>query len=149
MKKQRLEIGKIVNTHGVHGDIKVMPWCDDFTVFEKLKCVYDSENNKYHIKNVKYHKGTVILAIGGIEDINEAEKLKNKILFADREAFGELPEGVYYIQDIIGLDVITDDGKMLGRIVDCFPTGSNDVYVVKPEKGKDILIPAIRQVIKI
>lgn len=148
MDSNRLEIGKIVNTHGLRGDIKVTPWCDDSTVFEEIDCLYDQENRAYQITAVKYHKGSVILTIDGIDNINEAEKLKNKILCVDRETLGELPEGVYYIEDLIGLQVITDDGKVLGNISDCFQTGSNDVYVVKTELGKEILLPAIKDVIK-
>jgi len=69
-------------------------------------------------------------------------------VYAERDDLGELPDGTYYICDLIGLDVVTDEGKEVGKMTDCFPTGSNDVYVVKPPKGKDILLPAIPQVIK-
>jgi len=148
MRDNRLEIGKIVNTHGLRGEIKVTPWCDDNAIFEQMECLFDQENTAYRIMGVKYQKGCVILTIDGINDINEAEKLKNKVLYVDRETLGDLPEGVYYVQDLLGLDVVTDDGTKLGKMTDWFSTGSNDVYVVKTQKGKELLIPAIKQVIK-
>ena len=144
----RLEIGKIVNTHGIRGEVKVTPWCDEPEAFESLKNLYDKDGNVLEIVRVRYHKSSVILTLKGVSDMNTAETLKGIILYADRDDLGELPEGTYYICDLIGLDVVTEDGKAIGKLTDCFPTGSNDVYVVKPPQGRDILLPAIPQVIK-
>lgn len=141
-----LEIGKIVNTHGLKGEVKVTPWCDRPSVFSELDSViYDGRTIK--VENVKFHKNSVILKLSGVESIEAAEKLKNGILLAKRSQLGQLPEGTYYINDLIGLEVYEGE-ESLGKIEDCFPTGSNDVYVVRSDEGRQLLIPAIKQVIK-
>ncbi len=144
----KIEIGRIVNTHGIKGEVKLTPWCDDPSVFDSLDKLYDKDNNMLEITRVRYHKQSVILTLKGVNDMNTAETYKGMIVFADRDDLGELPDGTYYICDLIGLTVVTDDGKLLGKLSDCFPTGSNDVYVVKSHGRKDILLPAIPQVIK-
>ncbi|OQB15765.1 MAG: Ribosome maturation factor RimM [Firmicutes bacterium ADurb.Bin193] len=141
-----LEIGKLVNTHGLKGEVKVTPWCDDADIFTRLESVTVNGEN-HSIENVRFHKGSVILKLDRVDSIDDAERLKNKILYTERSHLGELNEDTYYIKDLIGLEVY-EDGQSLGIIDDCFPTGSNDVYVVKSDSGKQILIPAIKQVIK-
>ena len=142
-----LEIGQIVNTRGLKGEVKIMPWCDDPAVFEELEYVLIDEK-KYDIEYVKYHKNFVILKLGGIDDINGAEKYRNKTLYVERDMLGELPEGTYYICDLIGCKVKTVSGDLLGEIDDIIKTGSNDVYSVKNDTGKPILIPVIDEVVK-
>ncbi|MDD4689176.1 MAG: ribosome maturation factor RimM [Eubacteriales bacterium] len=144
----KIEIGRIVNTHGIKGEVKVTPWCDHPTVFETLKCLYDAKDNVLEIVRVRYHKNSVILTLMGVSDINTAETYKGLVVYANRGDLEQLPDGSYYIRDLIGLQVETDDGRVLGKMTDCFPTGSNDVYVVKTTDKKDILLPAIPQVIK-
>ena len=90
----------------------------------------------------------VILKLGGIDDINDAELYRNKVLTVPREELGELPEGAYYICDLLGCSVVTVDGINLGKIDDVIKTGSNDVYSVKNDEGKQVLIPVIDDVIK-
>ena len=143
---QRLEIGQIVNTFGINGLIKVKPFTDDIKRFDNLKSIYIKEK-QYEIESVKYHKDMVLLKLKGIEKIEDAEILRNCYLEIDRED-GSLEEGAYYIVDLLGLDVITDTGKLLGKLDDIYNTGSNDIYVVKDELGKQILLPAIKEVIK-
>ena len=142
-----LEIGQIVNTRGLKGEVKIMPWCDDSAVFEELEYIL-IDGNEYDIEYVKYHKNFVILKLSGIDNINDAEKYRNKILYVEREMLGELPEGTYYICDLIGCQVKTVSGDMLGEIDDIIKTGSNDVYSVKNNTGKPVLIPVIDEVVK-
>ncbi|MCI9365177.1 MAG: ribosome maturation factor RimM [Clostridia bacterium] len=146
-----LEIGQIVNSYGIKGFLKVVPYTDDVTRFEDLKTLYVEKNKKLEemeIEEVKYHKNLVLLKLKGIDDINQTEGYKNCLLKIDRENAVELPENSYFIVDLIGMEVFTDDGKLLGTLEDVFPTGSNDVYVVKNELGKQTLLPAIGDVIK-
>ena len=146
-----LEIGQIVNSYGIKGFLKVVPFTDDITRFDKLKTVYIEKNKKLlsmEIEEVKYHKNLVLLKLKGIDDINDTEEYKNCYLKIDRKDAVELQENSYFIVDLIGMEVVTDEGVLLGNLIDVFPTGSNDVYVVKDEKGKQILLPAIKEVIK-
>ena len=143
---QRLEIGQIVNTFGIKGLVKVKPFTDDITRFDNLKNVYIKEK-QYEIESVKYHKDMVLLKFKDIDKIEDAENLRNCYLEINRED-GNLEEGAYYIVDLLGLEVITDTGKLLGKLDDIYNTGSNDIYVVKDELGKQILLPAIKDVIK-
>ena len=146
-----LEIGQIVNTFGIKGMVKVKPFSDDIRRFDKLKNVYIKKNSieeKYIIEEVKYHKQMVIIKFKGIDKIEEAELLKNSYILINREDEEPLEEGVYYIVDLLGLDVYTDENILLGNLEDIYNTGSNDIYVVKDENGKQILLPGIPDVIK-
>lgn len=147
MDKQLLEIGKIVNTHGIRGEIKIQPWCDDPCIFEEITYFY-ADGTRYEIRSARLHKNCVLVALDGITTIEQAECLKNKILKIEREALGELPEGVYYICDLLGLTVKTEDETVLGTVEDVLKTGSNDVYVLKSEQKQPILIPVIDEVVK-
>lgn len=146
-----LEVGKIVNTHGLRGEVKVVAWTDYPEDFENIEYVYvktKTADEKLHISSIKYQKNNLIIKFSEIKDINEAEKYKNLILYAEREMLGELPEGVYYIADLIGAAVIDEKGEKLGVIADVFNTGANDIYDVKREGKKNILIPVIDEVVK-
>ncbi|MFR2534602.1 MAG: ribosome maturation factor RimM [Clostridia bacterium] len=145
------EVGQIVNTFGVKGMVKVKPFTDDISRFEELKEVYicQKENKqKVTIEKVSYHKDMVLLKIKGIEDMTAAEKVKGLYLEIDRKQAKKLPKDTYFIADLLGLEVYSDEGEMLGIVDDIFPTGSNDVYVVKNELGKQILLPSIPEVLK-
>lgn len=149
--KNYLEVGQIVNTHGLKGFLKVVPYTDNIERFEELKrvfIVYEKNEIEFEIEKVKYLKGMVILKLKGIEHINEAEKYKNCFLRIKREDAKKLDENTYFIADLIGLNVYDEQNKKIGSLIDIFPTGSNDVYVVKDENGKQILLPAIKSVIK-
>ena len=99
------------------------------------------------IENARYQKHLVILKLKNVEDMNSAEKLKGCYIKIHRKDARKLPKGKYFIADIIGSEVITDDGKSLGKVDDIYNTGSNDIYVVKDELGKQILLPGIKEVI--
>lgn len=151
MEKQLMEIGQIVNTYGIKGFLKVVPYTDDITRFEKLNSIYIQTKKSLEtvaIEEVKYSKNLVLLKIKGIDDINSAEIYKNCYIKIDRSDAVELPEDSYFIIDLIGVEVVTDEGDELGNIIDVFSTGANDIYVVKNELGKQVLLPAIGDVIK-
>ncbi len=146
-----LEIGQIVNTFGIKGEVKVKPFTDDIKRFDKLKKInIEQKNNKkeYEIENIKYHKDMVILKLKGIDQIEQAELLRNSYLKINRNEEEPLEENTYYIVDLLGLSVYTEEGILLGILDDIYNTGSNDIYVVKDELGKQTLLPAIQDVIK-
>lgn len=137
--KNKIEVGKIVNTFGIKGEIKVFPEVD---YLDELKKVY-IDGKMMEISKVRFQKNVAIMKLKGIDDINIAENFKGKIMEINESDRPELPEGVYYIDDLIGFDVYTDEGKLLGKLDDIFNTGANDIYQVG-----DILLPAIDDVLK-
>ena len=146
-----LEIGQIVNTFGIKGEVKVKPFTDDIKRFDKLKKINIEQKNskkEYEIENIKYHKDMVILKLGGIDQIEQAELLRNSYLKIDRNEEEPLEENTYYIVELLGLSVYTEEGILLGILDDIYNTGSNDIYVVKDSLGKQTLLPAIQDVIK-
>ena len=146
-----LEIGQIVNTFGIKGMVKVKPFTDNIERFNNLEKIYiknKSGQTEYKIQEIKYHKNMVLIKFEGIENPEQADLLRNSYLIVDRETEEPLEPGRYYIVDMIGLDVFTDDNEYLGKLEDIYNTGSNDIYVVKDELGKQVLLPAIEDVIK-
>ena len=146
-----LEIGQIVNTFGIKGMVKIKPFTDDINRFDKLKKVYIKNKDgkkEYQIQEVKYRKNMVLMKLEGIDTVEQADLLRQSYLLVNRDDEEPLEEGVYYIVDLIGLEVYTDEGVLLGNVDDIFNTGSNDIYVVKDGKGKQILLPGIPDVIK-
>ena len=147
-----LEAGKIVNTHGLRGEVKVVPWTDSPETFEDIKSVYIKKKTgdmRLNIKSLKYQKNNIILKFDEISTIEEAELLKNKTIYIDRDELGALPEGVYYIADIIGLKAVDENGTEIGTVIDIFNTGSNDIYEIKREGKKNLLLPDIDDVITV
>lgn len=148
---KNLEIGQIVNTFGIKGFVKVNPWVNDVTRFDDLKKVYikiRKSLKELEIEEVKYHKNQVLLKFNGIETVEQAEMLRNAILEIERCDAISLEEGEYFIADVLESEVYTDEGEKLGIVEDIFNTGSNDIYVVKNELGKSILLPRIKDVFK-
>ena len=149
--QKRLEVGQIVNTFGIKGEVKVMPFTDDINRFDYLEKVYvksKKDEKLYKVENARYHKNMVLLKLEGIENPEQAEMLRNAFLEIDREDAIPLEEGTYFIADLIGLEVYTDEGKLLGKVEDIYNAGANDIYVVKDELGKQVLLPGIDEVIK-
>lgn len=143
---KKLCVGEIVNTHGIRGEIKVVPLVDN--VNDLLDYTYYFvEDKKYEVENARFHKNFVLIKLKGIDDIGIAEKLKGKFLELPREDLKPLPEGSYYICDLVGLKVIDEKLGELGIINEVFNTGSNDVYVVK-YKNKPLCIPVLDGVVK-
>ena len=149
--QKRLEVGQIVNTFGIKGFVKVKPWVNDIERFDDLEKVYvkiKKETQRLEIEEVKYHKDMVLIKFKGIETVEQAEMLRNCYLEIDREDAVPLEEGTYYIVDLLESQVFTDEGELLGKLEDIYNTGSKDIYVVKNELGKTILLPGIPEVIK-
>lgn len=146
-----LELGQIVNVKGLKGEVKLNSFTDDNTKFERMPTIFLKQYDKiseYEIEKVGYHKNQVILKLKNIDTVEEAEKLRNSYVLVERSSLEELPEGTYYIADLIGLDVFTEQNEYLGKVDDIFRAGNNDVYVVKDDLGKEKLLPGIDEVIK-
>ena len=149
--EEYFEIGQIVNTNGLKGVLKIKPFTDDITEFETFKKIYIQKNKElieFKIEKVRYAKNMVFLKLEGINNINEAEEYRNSYIKVNRNALPDLPENTYYIVDLLDCNVVTVEGENLGQVKDVFNTGSNDIYDVKDENGKQILIPAIKEVVK-
>lgn len=139
-----ITIGEIINTHGVHGELKILPMTDDLKRFRKLKKVYIDGEEKI-ISWCKLQADKAILKIEGIDTMNDAIKYKTKLLKVSREDAVKLPEGRYYEADIIDCTVEDENGAYLGKINEIIHTGSNDVYWIKGEN--ELLIPALKSVV--
>ena len=151
MKQLYFEIGQIVNTFGIKGFVKVNPFTDDLERFEELKSVFVVKNKELiemQIEEVKYHKHLVLIKFKGIEDINMAEKYKGCYIKIKREDARKLPEGTYFIADLIGIKVYDEEGNLLGKVDDIYNNKVHDIYVVKNDLGKQILLPSTKEVIK-
>jgi 16S rRNA processing protein RimM len=149
MRKQFLEIGVIVSTHGVKGDVRVDPWCDDPAILCRHDQYYLDERGEcsIHVLGSKVHGNVVILSLEGVSDISSALPFIRKTLYIDRDKLS-LPEGAHFIQDLIGIQVYdADSGRQYGVLTQVLATGANDVYVIKADVGKERLIPAIRDVV--
>lgn len=145
-----LQVGVITTTHGIRGEVKVFPTTDDAARFRELKSVIldtGKEQLELEIVQVKFFKNLVILKFKGIDNINDVEQYKGKSLFVTRENAVKLEENEYFIADLIGLCVTTDEGEDLGNLEDVLQTGANDIYVVKKDRHPEILIPAIKDCI--
>lgn len=143
---EMLCVGEIVNTHGVRGELKILPLVDE--VNDLLEYThYFIGGKRYNVMEARFHKNFVLMKIEGIDDINIAEKLKGKFLELPRNELKPLPEGSYYICDLVGLEVIDEDIGKLGIINEVFNTGSNDVYVVD-YMDKPLCIPVLDGVVK-
>lgn len=150
-KKDILEIGQIVNTRGLRGEVKVNSFSEDEKRFEKISTILVKEKNdfkEYEIEKVSYSKNQVILKLKTIDHIDYAEKLRGLYIYVRRSDLEDLPEGIYYFADLIGLDVYTDKNELLGKVDDVFNTKSNSVYVVRNELGELKYLPGIPDVIK-
>ena len=149
--EEYLEIGQIVNTFGIKGQVKVVPFTDDITQFDTLKQIYIEKRKNlelFEIEKSNYHKNMIILKLKGIDTPEQAESLRNCYIKINRKDARKLPEGTYFIVDLIGLDVYTDEEKLLGTLEDIYNAGSSDIHVVRTSEGKQILLPAIKDVIK-
>lgn len=148
---EQLQIGKIVNKQGIKGEVRVIPLTDDPKRFEKLDWIYLDRNgiqDKYYLEGIKYLKNLLVLKFKGIDNPESAEALRGSFLIIDRKDAVKLPENSYFVCDLIGLKVIDEKGRVLGELNNILQTGSNDVYVVKAESGREILLPALKSVVR-
>jgi 16S rRNA processing protein RimM len=145
-KKKYLEAGQIVATHGIRGEVRVQPWCDSPEVLSKLAVLYYDEGKTPIKVSTRPHKNIAVMKIKGVDTVQDAAALRGRILYLDRNDL-KLPDGVYFIQDLIGLRVIdADTGEEYGILTDVSPTGANDVYHIKTPEG-EVLIPAVPSVV--
>lgn len=148
MKKQYLESGKIVGTHGIKGEVRIDPWCDSpqfLAAFDKL--YLDDRGETFIEVKSRPHKNITLCKIKGVDNIDDAQRLRGRIVYIDRDDV-KLDEGVNFVQDLIGLAVIdADSGENYGKITDVLRTGANDVYEVTSPDGQKILVPVIDEVI--
>lgn len=148
--EQLLQVGVIASMHGVRGEVKVFPTTDDVTRFKKLKKVIldaGKEQIPLEVEGVKFFKQFAILKFKGIDNINDIEKYKGKPLLVERKDAVKLKKDEYFIADMVGIEVFTEDQEKLGTLKDVIETGANDVYAVELMDGGEVLIPAIKQCI--
>ena len=142
-KKQYIEAGRIVNTHGVAGEVKIEVWLDSPQFLKSFKrCFIDRREVK--LLSARVHKGFLIVKLEGVEDVYAAMALKGRTVFIDR-ADARLPKGAFFLQDIIGASVVDESGSEIGKLVDVMETPASNVYVVKGER--EHLIPAVPEFI--
>lgn len=149
----RLKVGKIVNTHSLKGEVKVISSTDfEEQRFEKGTELLITRGNQVvkevTVESYRTHRNNLLVKFVGIDSIEEAEKLKNLQIKIDSENIGELEENEYYFHEIIGCEVFDENGKSLGEISEILTPGANDVWVIKSQNGKEILIPYIEDVVK-
>ena len=143
-----IETGKIVSVFGIKGEVKVQPWCDDPQLLCELDTLYYKSGTPVEIERARVANNIVVMKIKGVDTANDANKLRNRVLYLDRDDI-VLEEGAFFIQDLIGLKVIdADNGREYGIITDVSQTGANDVYHIKAPDGKMYYIPAIKDVVK-
>ena len=142
-KEKYLEAGQIVNTHGVRGEVKIMPWADSPEFLQKIKTLYVG-GEAYRVTASRVHKGCVLAKLDGVEDVNAAMAMKNKTVYIARKDV-KLPKGSFFIADIIGAKVVTEDGTELGTLADVMEMPAQNIYLVKGER--EIMIPAVEEFI--
>lgn len=142
MKNQFLEAGEIVNTHGIRGEVKIMPWTDTPDFFCQFKTLY-LDGAPVKIRSARVQKSCVLVQLEGVDDINAAMVLKGKVVSVPRSEV-HLPEGRHFLADLIGLEVRNaDTGEVLGTLTEVLPLPANQVYVVKGTR--EYLIPAVEE----
>ena len=146
--EDRLRVGVITSPHGIRGEVNIFPTTDDPERFKKLKKVIvdtHKEQKEMEIGGIKFFKNMVIATLSGIEDRTQAEKYRSADILIEREDALPLGEDEYYICDILGFTVTNDDGTVLGTLEDVLTSCANDVYVVKRDNGKELLIPSTKE----
>ena len=148
MKSSFLEAGRVVGTHGVRGELRVEPWCDSARFLTGFSEFYwDGGREKVKVVSSRPHKSLLLLKLEGVDTVEAADALRGRVLWLARKD-AALPEGRYFVQDILGLSAVdADSGRVYGKVTDVFPTGANDVYQVTDGDGKEYLVPAIRDVV--
>ncbi|MCU6763447.1 Ribosome maturation factor rimM [uncultured Roseburia sp.] len=148
--EEYFQVGVISSTHGIAGEVKVFPTTDDVSRFKKLKEVIldtGKERMTLHITQVKFVKQMVVLKFREFSNINEVERFRGNSLLVTRDQAVKLKKDEYFIADMIGLQVVSDENEFLGKLSDVIQTGANDVYVIQNETGEELLIPAIKDCI--
>lgn len=147
MLKQYLEIGKIVGTHGVRGELRAECWCDSPQFFAYFKKLYFDEGKEKLDVVSRPHKNIALVKIKGVDTVEQADLLRGRVLYVSRKDI-KLPKGTNFIQDIIGLEVVdAQTDEVYGKVTEVIKTGANDVYEVKDENGKAYYVPVIKDVV--
>ncbi len=145
---QKVVIGQIVAPHGVRGDLRIMPLTSNTQLFLDMDYLLLPDDRRLQIVNARPHKNIMLVTVQEITSAEEAEALRGQEVSVYREDMPELPEGRYYVGDLIGLPVLDEEGNQIGTFSDVLPTGSKDVYVIRPDEGKDILVANIPENIR-
>ena len=140
-------IGKIGAPQGVRGEVRVTPLTDFPERFRELKTALLDDGTSLPIESVRYHQQFVLLKFRGMDNRNDIEHLRGKLIKVERKDLVQLPAGHYYIFDIVGLEVYTEEKEYLGKVTDVLETGSNDVYIVEQKDKQPLLIPALKSVV--
>ena len=140
MKNQYLEAGEIVNTHGIRGEVKIMPWCDGPDFLKAFHTFY-IEGTPYQVEAARVHKNMLLCKLRGIDDVSAAQTFKNKVVKIDRDS-APVAKGRVFIADLIGLPVYAD-GEEIGTLKDVYSGPANDVYIVKGQR--EYMIPAVSE----
>ena len=151
MSGEFITIGKVVSTQGNKGEVNILPLTDSTDRFKNLVTVFLRNNNSQttlNIEKIRIKEDTVILKLKDIENIEEAKMIVGSFLEVERKNALKLPKDTYFIFEIIGLEVYTENNIFLGKVENVISTGSNDVYIVKGKNKKELFIPAIREVVK-
>ncbi len=151
MIKDGITVGKIVGTHGHRGMVKVLPltdFPDRFFQMDRITLEQDGKQKVYTVAEVKIHRKHILIRLGEVADMNGAEALRGALIKVGRDELTSLPEGSYYIFDIVGLKVFNPDGRYLGVVEDVLQTGANDVYVVDTGGKAPVLVPALKDVVR-
>lgn len=143
---EKILIGKVVNVVGLKGELKVYNYSDNLERFETLDVIYIGEK-KYNIEKVRYKSHMIILKIEGIDTREESESMKNLEVFIEESQLEELPEGVYYIKDMIGMKVVSDKDEYIGELKDVLTNTAQKLYVVGRDGKSDVLIPGVDEFI--
>ena len=144
-KNPFIEAGRIINTHGVQGEVKIEVWLDSPKFFKSFKRLYTAGGQELKVLSARPHKDFVIAKLEGVEDVNAAMALKNKVL-SIRRSDAALPHGAFFLQDILGAKVVDEDGHEIGVLQDVMETPASNIYVVRGET--EHLIPAVPEFIK-
>lgn len=144
--EMRIRIGQIVNVHGLRGEVKVYPLTDYPERFDEIRYLFlEREERERQIQSVKYHKNMAILKIEGIDSVEQAERVREKYLFIDRENLRELEEDEHLIADLIGMEVSDMKGHHIGVLKEVLPYSVHDVYVIRSDEGKEYMIPGLKR----
>lgn len=139
---EKVLIGKIVNAVGLKGEVKVYNYSDSPEIYESTEAVY-VDDELLEVENLRLQKNMVILKLAGIEDRNAAEAAKNREIFVTEDDLPELEEGEYYIRDLIGMEVVLEDGSHLGTMTDVIQNSAQDIFQLRTDEGKNVLIPRV------
>lgn len=141
---EKIKIGKIVNVVGLKGEIKVYNYSDSSEIYEITDAIYVGDELR-DIENVRLQKNVVILKLKGTDDRDAAERLRGSFLYITEDDLPELPEGQFYVRDLIGMTAVEENGEVLGKVTDVLQNTAQDIFEIEDTSGKKILIPKVDQ----